>query len=120
MIRGKQPKGVVLLEALVALTLVSITAVATLTLARADAESATRLLERSREVHAASDFLEAVTLWTRSELDARLGTRQQGPYLLRIVRPTHTLYTLELIDAKHSRRLCATAIYRPEESRGSR
>lgn len=109
--------GVILLEALVALTLVSVSALATLALLRADAEDASRLLERSREMHAASDFLEAASLWTRPELDARLGTRQQGPYMLRILRPMSTLYTLELLDADHDRRLLATAIFRPEEIR---
>lgn len=109
--------GVVLLEALIALTLVSVGAIATLSLSRADAESAARLLERSREIHAASDFLESVSLWTRGEFDARLGTRQQGPYLLRILRPQPTVYTLELLDDAHERRLLVTAVFRPEDSR---
>ena len=103
-----------LLEALVALALIATAALATLALTSADTEQVARVLARSQEISAASAFLEVAALWTRQDYDLRLGTRQQGPYLLRILRPTRTVYTLELLDGATERLLLSTAVYRPE------
>ena len=107
-------RGVMLLEALVALSLVGTAALATVALTAADSAHVARVLSRSAETHAASAFFEAVALWTRQEYDRRLGTRPQGPYLLRILRPMPTVYTLELLDGTSDRILLSTAVYRPE------
>ena len=116
--RREQRTGTILLEALIALTLIGVAALATLSVARADSARALRLIERDREMHVASAFLDAASLWSRSELDARLGTRLQGRWLLHIARPAPTLYTLELLDAEHEQSLLVTAVFRPEVSDG--
>lgn len=107
-------RGVVLLEALVALALVGTAALATLALTAADSAQVGRTLSRSDEISAASAFLERVALWSRHDFDRRLGTRPQGPYLLRVMRPMTTVYTLELLDRSDERMLLSTAVYRPE------
>ena len=106
--------GVVLLEALVALALVGTAALATLALTAADTAQVARTLSRSAEISAASAFLENVALWSRQDFDHRLGSRRQGPYVLRIMRPMTTVYTIELLDRSDERLLLSTAVYRPE------
>lgn len=112
-LNGKR-RGVVLLEALIALALIGTVALSTLALSASDTDAVKRLLVRSDEISEASRFLELVALWTRDDLDRRLGTRPQGPYRLRILRPMRTVYTLELLDSKTERLMLATAVYRPE------
>lgn len=107
-------QGVVLLEALIALALIGTAALSTLALSASDTDAVNRMLVRSDEASEASRFLELVALWTRDELDRRLGTRPQGPYRLRILRPTRAVYTLELLDGRTERLMLATAVYRPE------
>jgi hypothetical protein len=111
--RRKRP-GVVLLEALVALALISTAALSMLALTATDSENIARLIARSREISAAGAFMEAASLWSRTELDQRLGSRQQGPYELRILRPAPSVYTLELFDSMTGQALLSTAVHRPE------
>jgi type II secretory pathway pseudopilin PulG len=110
----RKRRAVILLEALIALALIGTAAVSLLALTASDTEAVRRLTARSDEINAASRFLDAVALWTREDLDRRLGTRPQGPYRLRILRPTPLVYTVELLDAATERPLLATAVYRPE------
>jgi hypothetical protein len=108
--------GVVLLEALVALALIATAALSVLALTASDSQHIARLIGRSKEISTASEFMEVVSIWTRTDLDQRLGSRPQGPYLLRILRPTPSVYTLELFDGETGRPLLSTATYRPEGS----
>ena len=109
--------AVVLLEALIALALLGTAALALLSLSASDTRAVTRLIERSKEMNAASRFLDAVALWPREELDRRFGTRAQGAYLLRILRPSHNIYTLELLDKNSERPVLSTAVFRPDASK---
>jgi len=57
--------------------------------------------------------MESATLWTRNELDQRLGERTQGPWRLRIDRSFQSLYVLALIDAQRHV-LIRTAVFRED------
>ena len=60
--------------------------------------------------------MEAVALWTRSDLDLRLGARAQGPWRLSITRLSPSLYEIALLDSLGERKLLGSALFRPEPS----
>ena len=105
--------GAALLEVLVALTVLG-TAAASIVVATSEAA---RAIERAREadasLRAANDFMDIVALWTRDDLDRRLGDRPQGPWRLRVGRPRPGLYTISLADSSDKRALLTTSLYRP-------
>jgi hypothetical protein len=107
-------RGVVLLDAMLAMALIGIGAIATLAMTRERSERIRQLIVRSEEMAQASAFMDAVSLWPRRDLDLRLGARQQGPYTLIVQRPRRTLYELELRDTERDRVLLRTAVFRPE------
>ena len=109
--------GAVLLEALVALTILAVAGMALIAMMTQSADTANRLGESERELNEASDLLEAVALWPREELDSRLGDRAQGPWRLRISHPSRTIYAVVLVDST-SRVLLETALYRPDSATG--
>lgn len=111
--------GAVLLEVVVALTVLTIAGVSALTMSAASARAVRQAQARDREVRAASAFLDAVVLWTREDLDRRLGERRQGPWRLRIDRPAPALYTIVLTDSLSGVELLRTAVFRPESGRAA-
>jgi type II secretory pathway pseudopilin PulG len=106
--------GAVLLEVLVALTILS-TAGAALIAMTVDAM---RAVERARaadaELQRANAFFNAVALWPREDLDRHLGDRHQGKWIMRVDRPGSDLYVVELRDSTRRRVLLRTSLYRPE------
>jgi hypothetical protein len=64
------------------------------------------------EIREASGFMDAVSLWSRDDLDRRLGSRVQGRWRLTVQRPAETLYLLVLTDSTGSREILRTAVYR--------
>ncbi len=104
-------RGAVLLEVLVALTILSGVGAALLSSAWLWHRTAERAREAEATLRSASAFVEAVTLWTRTELDQRLGDHAQGPWRLRIERPQPWLYQIALTDAAHNE-LIRTALFR--------
>jgi type II secretory pathway pseudopilin PulG len=114
-VRGEA--GASLLEAMIALVVLGTAGTATAGLVGQVTRSVENAHRREAELRSANAFLEAVSLWSREDLDRRLGTRQQGPYLLRVDRPEPTLYLLVLSDTLGSD-LLRTSIFRPEPSGG--
>lgn len=114
--RGRRV-GAALLEVLVALTILGTAGVAAVGATAESARAAARLRETERDLRAASAFLEAVALWTREDLDRRLGEREQGAWRLRISRTSLTVYDIVLLDSTGRRVLLGTALYRPERPR---
>lgn len=106
--------GFVLLEVVAAVTILAVTAVAAMTLVIQAGDAVARSIDAEREIRRASAFLEAVTLWTREELDQRLGIRRQGPWLLSVDREVAGLYRLRLMTSD-SLVLLETAAARPVE-----
>lgn len=112
-IRACGRAGAVLLEAIVALLILSVAGTAAVTLVGQSADAVRRAREADAEVRAAGAFLHAVSLWTHEDLDRRLGDRPQGPWRLRIQRPAPTLYEVVLVDSAGDRELLRTALFRP-------
>jgi type II secretory pathway pseudopilin PulG len=103
----------VLLEVLLALTILGMVGAALTALALESGRSVARTAETERELRRASGFLEAVALWPRDDLDRRLGTRRQGAWLLTIDRRSTALYAIRLRDSTGSNELLHTVLYRP-------
>jgi type II secretory pathway pseudopilin PulG len=111
-------RGVALLEAIVALAIFATAGIAALTMAAAATRATASAREADRELREASGFLEAVALWTRNDLDQRLGDRRQGPWMLTIERPYPELYLVTLRDTVRGAPLLETSLFRPEPARG--
>lgn len=111
---GRARRGAVLLEVLIALTILAVGAVAVMELARESANTVAHARAADGDLERASDLLEAVVLWPRADLDRHLGDRAEGPWRLRIGRPASTLYTVVLMDSARTQVLLSTALYRPE------
>jgi type II secretory pathway pseudopilin PulG len=106
--------GAVLLEVIVALTILSVTGASLAILAATSADAVRHANQATRDVQRASAFLSAVALWPRADLDRHLGDRAEGPWRLRIDRPLPTLYTVTLADSGAHAPLLRTALFRPE------
>ena len=81
------------------------------------ADTVRRAREADAEMREASAFLHAVSLWTREDLDRRLGERPQGRWRLIVQRPTPTLYEVVLTDSAVTHEVLRTTLFRPEPPR---
>lgn len=106
--------GIILIEALIALTILSVAGMAMLSLARATSKSVLRALASEGEINRASALLDAVTLWSREDLDRHLGTRHEGPWLMHVDRADRFIYDISLRDSTDHYELLRTMLYRPE------
>jgi type II secretory pathway pseudopilin PulG len=107
-------RGAVLLEVLVALTVLATVGSAAAWTASESIRAVTHAQEAERRVRVATQLLTAVSLWPREDLDRHLGWRTQGPMRMRIDRPRPTLYDVTLIDGTTGRELLHTSLYRRE------
>ena len=106
--------GAVLLEAIIALVILSVAGTAAVTLVSQSADSVRRARIADAEMREASAFFHAVALWTREDLDRRLGEREQGRWKLLVQRPAPTLYEVVLTDSAVSYEILRTTLFRPE------
>ena len=111
-------RGAVLLEAVVALVILSVAGTAAVTLVAGSADAVRRARIADEEAREAGAFLHAVALWSRDDLDRRLGARAQGEHWrLVIQRPSPTLYEVVLTDADGTREVLRTTLFRPDSAR---
>jgi type II secretory pathway pseudopilin PulG len=104
---------VVLLEVLVALTILGIAGASITTLA-VDAGRLVRHARQSEEdIRRASDLLDRVALWSREDLDRHLGDHAQGEWRMTVSRGATNLYLVELRDSTSATNLLTTVLYRP-------
>ena len=105
-------RGAVLLEVIVALAILGTAGVAIVSQVR-ESLFVTMTTQRSEaEISEASDFLAAVSLWPRADLDRHLGNRRSGPWRLVVLRPSETVYDVTIRDSTGARTLVATALFR--------
>ena len=109
--------GAVLLEAIVAVVILAVAGTAAVTIVGQGADSVRRAREADVEAREASALMHAVALWTRGDLDRRLGSREQGPWRLSIQRPAPQLYDLALMDSAGTRVILRTSLFRPDSAR---
>lgn len=106
----------VLLEVLVAMTILAVGGAAIVSLASASLDAVSRATAAERDATQASAFLDAVALWPRADLDRHLGIRAEGAWHLVVERPLPTLYQVTLTDSAHDHDILTTSLYRPEEA----
>lgn len=104
--------GATLIEAVVALTLLALVGLTGVELARAAADSGRLVADSESTFERASDLLGAVTLWSRRELDQRLGERVQGDWRLELQRIAPELYLATLRDSTGTVTILRTALFR--------
>lgn len=112
--RRGQRQGVALLEALVALVILTTAGATAVTMAAEAAHDVQRARRAESEMRAANAFFDAVSLWSRDDLDRHLGNRPQGAWLMRVDRPAPTLYVATLTDTASHIELLRTSLFRPE------
>ncbi|MGH7648291.1 MAG: hypothetical protein ACREND_09250 [Gemmatimonadaceae bacterium] len=107
--------GMVLLEVIVGLTILAVSATTMVALADASLRAVARAQAADDAVARADDFFQAVALWPRADLDRHLGDRAEGAWQMRVDRPSRTLYTVTLYDSA-GRALLHTSLFRAEEA----
>jgi type II secretory pathway pseudopilin PulG len=107
----------VLLEVLVALTLVSAAGLGIVGVVSACARTARELASRERTIAAADRLLAGYSLLTRRDLDLRLGPHAVGDFVVAVERPERTLYRIALADHRApDTELLVTVVYRADEA----
>jgi type II secretory pathway pseudopilin PulG len=107
-------QGAVLLEAIVALVILAVAGTTAVTLVSQSADAVRRARLAEVEAREAGAFFHAVALWTRDDLDRRLGERPQGRWKLIVQRPAPTLYEVVLTDSALRYEVLRTTLFRPE------
>lgn len=110
---AQRRRGAALLEVLVAITLLVVAGALAVRMAVASARTVAAVRDTESRLRRASAFLEVVALWTRDDLDRRLGERPQGPWQLHVQRTSPTLYVVILVDSGDGRELLRTSLHRP-------
>lgn len=112
-------RGVVLLEILVALTILSVAGLGLVELVTGNLRAVAIAVERERELADVERLLTAYTLLTRPDLDIRLGTTEIGAYVVSVQRPERELYRIAVgrVETPAVEDL-VTVVFRPGENRG--
>ncbi len=112
-------RGIILLEALVALAILGSAAVALVTLSAAAVRLEARDRGDERELESADRVLAASTLLTRAELDQRIGRHTIGEFAVSVQRPERGLYRVSVgpVDSPGVEHL-VTVVYRPDDGGG--
>jgi type II secretory pathway pseudopilin PulG len=107
-------RGAVLLETLVALAVLAAAAGGAVWMCAEWIRAVERAHRREADVRAADRLLTAVSLWPRADLDRHLGERRQGSWIMRVDRPSPSIYMATLRDTASGAVLLHTALLRPE------
>jgi len=111
-------RGVALLEALVALTILATAGLALVALVGAGLRAERDARERERTIAAEEGVLGAATLLKRTELDQRLGRHDVGEFIVDVQRPERTLYRIAVVQARSPEvEDLVTVVYRREADR---
>ena len=111
-------RGVVLLEVLVALAILSTAGLTLLELVADSLRAERGARERERALVVAARVLTALTLLKREDLDRRLGRHPIGELIADVERPEPTLYRIAITrPTSPDVEDLATVVYRPEAVR---
>ena len=118
--RIERPRaGAILLEVLIAMTILAIAGGTVIALAAESGQVVRRVRVREQEVEAASALLDHIALWGREDLDRHLGDHPQGGWRLNIAARNPSLYEVSLRDSLAEETLLHTVLYRPLNRAGS-
>jgi hypothetical protein len=105
--------GAALLEAVVAMTILSAVGVGALGLATESIGAVSAAVAADDEWLRADRLMRSVSLWPAEELNRRLGTRPQGDWWMTIQRPEPGIYEVRLSHQKDGPEFISTTLYRP-------
>jgi len=110
----RSERGVVLLEVIIALTLLTVSGLSTMAIIASGLESQRQVRSRDRELQEADRVLAAYALLTRGDLDLRLGRRAIAEFQVGVQRPEPTLYRIGIAPGEAPDvELLVTVLYRP-------
>ncbi len=110
-------RGAVLLEVLVALTLLLVSGASVVSLLSAALQSEVALAEREATLRDGDRVLASLALLSKVDLDRRLGTHRAGPFVADVRRPEPGLYRIALREADSAAvELLVTVVYRPDQA----
>ena len=111
----RSDRGVALLETLIALAMLSGAGLALLDLVTAGLRAEREARERERVLAVEGRVLTALTLFTRADLDRRLGRHPLGELVVDIQRPERMLYRIALAQQQSPEvEDLVTVVYRRE------
>ena len=105
---------VVLLEALIALVILTTAGAIVVTMSAEAASAVRRARIAESNMRKANALFAALSIWSREDLDRHLGDRAEGQWILRVDRPAPAIYTAALTDTATHVELLRTSLYRPE------
>lgn len=109
-------KGFTLLEVLVAMTILALVGLSTLEAVQTAARLGGVAVMAERDLSEASQLLHSVSVWSRTELEQRLGTREQGEWSLEITRETPDFFLVVVRDRARGAKWLQTGIFCPRSS----
>ncbi len=114
---GRGRGGMVLLEVIVSIALLGGIGIASVAALSQAVTSVRQAQANERAFMEAVALLDAATLWSREDLDRRLGYRRQGIWMLHIARTDVRFYRLTVFDSTAGRRIVETVVLRAEGDR---
>lgn len=106
--------GLTLLEVLVALTILLLTGLPLMSLARDEVDRLSVARRTERQLQQASQAMIRMTLLPRTDLERRIGSHPAPPFVLDIQRPTSKVFRVAIYDSAASHQpLLVTLLYRP-------
>jgi hypothetical protein len=102
----------VLLEVIVALTILAFGCLAVMSATDQIGSTAFQVAATEAATGRADQYLTAISLWPREELDRHLGAHRRGEWVLEIERPDPVLYEVRLSDSTAQREILSTTLYR--------
>ena len=107
-------RGTALLEALVALAILSAAGIGVVGVMSTGLRSERELIARERQAAAADRVLSAMALLTGEDLDRRIGVATVGEFSVSVQRPEPLLYRIAVAPREtRSHPLLVTVVYRP-------
>jgi Tfp pilus assembly protein PilX len=110
-------RGVVLLEILAAVVILTAVGLSLVALTAAGARATATVSDREHEQMDEDRLLAAYSLLGRGDLDLRLGSRSVGPYVVAVERPEPALYRVAVSEQRSpAMEDLVTIVYRPAPS----
>ena len=111
----RNERGVVLLEVLVALVVLTIAGIALMENVGAGLRAERDARDRETRLATEERLLAALTLLRRTDLDQRIGRRQIGEFVVDVQRPEGTLYRIAILQNQSPQvEDLVTVVYRAE------
>lgn len=113
-------RGAVLLEVVIAVSILAIAGLAVVSFVSEASAGVRRARSQDQSVREAAAYLDVVTLWPRADLDRHLGARRQGSWLMTVHRTSPRLYDIAIADSTGDHELIHTTVFRREDPDNAR